>query len=284
MKKITLAGLLVFPVLFACSQEQGNNLPHPQVKTKGIKLLSGLTIAPLQLPFSLPDNGALTETHNEAILYTANSKNGKLNGRWQSWYLNGITCDSGIVVKNLPDGEWKHWNKEGQLIAVRNYSADKFHRVLDEMLRFNAKRNFYYLAALYQKNRPAALQYLSAFYSFPAAGQDKQHTSLKDLVQSNISGSSYKPVFDHCLLDGEYINYFDNGIVKDSGYYKNGLRNGKWIHRDSVGSVWLQGAYQNGHRIKEWKVYDRNNKLIELLFYNHSGQLSWQKKINRQGS
>jgi len=279
MKKIvTAVGGMLMGIL-AISQEQDSRLLHTEMQARGIELVSG--VIRLKLPYTLTDQRAIEQAANDR-LYSANVKGGKLHGNWQSWYANGQPCDSGTLVKNLPDGEWKHWNEQGQLIAIRHYNAIKFHQVLEEILRYNPKRNFYYLSSLYQKNKQAALHHLNVSYSFPGNNVAINYSTLKELVSSNISGQyHYKPVFEQCIQDGLYMNYFADGSVKDSGYYKNGLRYGKWIHRDLAGSNWQQGAYNNGDRIKEWKVYNNDNRLLELIFYNNNGLVNWRKKINR---
>lgn len=279
MKKyISLGGVLFLSVL-VFSQGQENQVNTFEVHSKGNQVFSVLTLKKFSLP--LPERATISETHNGARLFITSVKGAKLNGAWQSWYPTGALCDSGRLVNNLPDGEWKHWNEKGELLAVRHYSVDKFQRVTDEMLRYNPKRSFFYLSELYQKDKQAAINYLDAAYSFPSRRSAPVH-SLRQLVISNISKSdNYKPVFEQCLQDGLYMNFFPGGVIKDSGYYKNGVRTGKWIHRDSADGYWYQGAYQNSIKIKEWKCYDKNNKLLELIFFDNKGHINWRKKINR---
>lgn len=279
MKKyISLGGFLFLSVL-VFSQGQENQVNTFEVHSKESQVFSVLSLKKFYLP--LPESATISETHNGARLFITSVKGAKLNGAWQSWYTTGLLCDSGRLVNNLPDGEWKHWNEKGELLAVRHYSVDKFQRVTDEMLRYNPKRSFFYLSELYQKDKQAAINYLDAAYSFPSRRSAPVHF-LKQLVISNISKSdNYKPVFEQCLQDGLYMNFFPGGVIKDSGYYKNGVRTGKWIHRDSADGYWYQGAYQNNIKIKEWKCYDKNNKLLELIFFDNKGHLNWQKKINR---
>ena len=279
MKKyISLGGVLFLSVL-VFSQGQENQVNTFEVHSKGNQVFSVLALKKFSLP--LPERATISETHNGARLFITSVKGAKLNGAWQSWYPTGVLCDSGRLVNNLPDGEWKHWNEKGELLAVRHYSVDKFQRVTDEMLRYNPKRSFFYLSELYQKDKQAALNYLTATYSFPSGRSAPVH-SLRQLVISNISKSdNYKPVFEQCLQDGLYMNFFPGGVIKDSGYYKNGVRTGKWIHSDSADGYWYQGAYQNNIKIKEWKCYDKNNKLLELIFFDNKGRINWRKKINR---
>ncbi|MGB5029954.1 MAG: hypothetical protein WBO38_15750 [Chitinophagaceae bacterium] len=282
MKKYMSVGGVLFLSVFAFSQGQESQVNAFEVHSKGSQVFSVLALKKFSLP--LPERAIISESYNGTRLFSVSVHGSKLNGNWQSWYATGVLCDSGRLINNLPDGEWKHWNEKGELLAIRHYSADKFQRVMQEMLRYNPKRSFFYLSELYQKDKQAALNYLTAAYSFPSGRSAPVH-SLKQLVISNISKSdSYRPVFEQSLQDGLYMNFFPGGSIRDSGYYKNGVRTGKWIHRDSADGPWRLGAYQHSIKIKEWKYYDKNNKLLELIVYDNRGHINWRKKINRQGN
>jgi antitoxin component YwqK of YwqJK toxin-antitoxin module len=230
--------------------------------------------------FSLPREGTINERLNNNPLFTAGVKNGKLHGKWQSWYQNGVLCDSGRLVRGLPDGEWRYWDDNGQLIAVRSYSADKYQRVSNEMIRYHPKRVSFPLTVLYQKNKQLARKYLDASYSFANTGTKEEGGSLPELIAKNIApGNFYRPVFDHALHHGLFMNFFPDGIVKDSGYYKNGLRQGVWLHRDAKREIKNKGSYVNGVKVKEWKRYDASGKLQELSFYSSQGILKWRKQF-----
>jgi antitoxin component YwqK of YwqJK toxin-antitoxin module len=231
--------------------------------------------------FNRPSKGQWQEEHAGKPLFETHIKNKKLYGTWKSWYTNGQLCDSGYMVNNLPDGIWKYWNKDGTLIAIRQYSAAKYSRVKDEMLRYNSRRSFYYLASLYQHNRAQALHYLSAGYSFSFSKSNTTGSPTK-IVQANVnSGSGYAPVFAHCLHEGLYMNFFSNGAVQDSGYYKDGLKSGKWVHYESAAGISYQGRYLHGVRVKDWKLYNGAQKLQEVIHYDNKGMIEWRKKINR---
>ncbi|MBK9382483.1 MAG: hypothetical protein IPN39_14310 [Chitinophagaceae bacterium] len=282
MKKYMSVGGVLFLSVFAFSQGQESQVNAFEVHSKGSQVFSVLALKKFSLP--LPERAIISESYNGTRLFSVSVHGSKLNGNWQSWYATGVLCDSGRLINNLPDGEWRHWNERGELLAIRHYSADKFQRVMQEMLRYNPKRSFFYLSELYQKDKQAALNYLTAAYSFPSGRSAPVH-SLKQLVISNISKSdSYRPVFEQSLQDGLYMNFFPGGSIRDSGYYKNGVRTGKWIHRDSADGPWRLGAYQHSIKIKEWKYYDKNNKLLELIVYDNRGHINWRKKINRQGN
>lgn len=251
----------------------GNPPMHPvdiSVFTFGKSLFSSY-------PFQLQGEGKITGETSNGAHFTGIVKRGKLNGAWQSRYANGQPMDQGQLVKGIPNGEWKVWNSAGQLIAVRTYNADLFHRIKREVSLNHPKLYTYALTARYKKEGRDAVKFLHAGSSF-IQQRKMQTTDLQDLVSANNSDPGhYHPVFNECLHHGLYLNYFNNGITKDSGYYKNGLRDGVWMHRTTDG-VW-KGAYKNGERMSQWKLYNEAGKLRLIIFYNRNGVEESRKKL-----
>ncbi|RXK57812.1 hypothetical protein ESA94_20040 [Lacibacter luteus] len=228
-------------------------------------------------PFSLTNDGSLQAVTNNGSAYSATGKKGKLHGSWQSSYANGQLLDQGHLIKGVPNGEWKVWNAAGQLIALRTYNADLFHRVKREVELNHPKNYSFAITARYKKEGRDAVKFLQAGSSF--IQQRALRTSdIADLVHINSTDMlHYHPAFNDCLHHGLYMNYFENGIAKDSGHYKEGLRDGVWIHRTTEGT-W-KGAYKNGIRYNEWKLYNAMGKLSLIIFYNKQGKETGRKKM-----
>jgi antitoxin component YwqK of YwqJK toxin-antitoxin module len=229
--------------------------------------------------YNLPESGNLKAYTDEALLYSGTVKGRRLHGKWQSWYSNNQLCDSGTFVKGIPQGEWKYWDSKGQLRAIRHYNAGKLTRIKEEMSRSNPKNTLYPITVLYKKNRKQGEVYLKAGYSFDFTVYHPQRISLKQAVENNINEEEgYRPVFDECLHHGLYMNYYANGLVKDSGYYKNGLRDGLWLQRNTADNSYLTGTYKNGAKHGEWKEYNAAGRLMTFFFYN-KGEEQWRKKM-----
>ena len=275
MRKYIPAGILLLLYLPVIAQEEGKGKSKEFYTAEHIIQYSP-SLKKFSLP--LPLNAQLQESLDGQVLFRINVKKSTLHGVWQSWYLNGQTCDSGRLVRNIPDGEWSIRNHSGRLIAVRTFSAEGYHRVLEEITRPNPRRNFYQLGQIALQNRNLALHYLQAEYSFPDKRKDATFHSIRELVLANANGKSYRPVFENALLDGLYMNYFDNGQVKDSGYYQKGIREGYWIHRESPDMETMAGAYRHGLKDQEWKIYSQDGILLQIMFYR-KGTLRWQKQF-----
>ena len=69
--------------------------------------------------------------------------------------------------------------------------------------------------------------------------------------------------------EGEYIKCWNNGLVCEHYYYKNGEPHGecKWWHNG--GQLWYHTRYKDGKRHGEYKAWDRDGELyIHSLFEN----------------
>lgn len=222
-------------------------------------------------------NGSFSLSDPKGFLFRGHLKNHHLHGAWQSWFENGNILDSGFFFKGIPDGTWKVWNQQGALIAVRTYDADLYQRIFRELQLNHPKIYHYPITGLYKKKGPSVMDYLSAHYSFPAH-TDRDEPLGETIRKNRNSPYQYHPIFQQCLHHGLYVNYLPDGRLKDSGYYKQGLKSGIWVHFQSQTGLLWKGHYKNGFPQKEWKAYNVEGNLQELLFYNEEGKLQWRKK------
>ena len=217
-------------------------------------------------------------SHEGDTVYKAGYKKNKLNGPWISSYANNALCDSGSLKNNMPDGTWKTWYPNGTLRSVREYSAYKLERLKNNLQRYNHKINNDLLITMEKRNPGTFKQHTSAAESFhhyiPAnLSAVSHHIPIKEKAYINSLETSdhYFPPFTECLHDGVYLNYFPNGELRDSGYYKNGFRTGLWIEKGDDGTS-SRGTYHRSFKTGAWSYYNSNGKLIKLMHYNHEGK------------
>jgi antitoxin component YwqK of YwqJK toxin-antitoxin module len=75
------------------------------------------------------------------------------------------------------------------------------------------------------------------------------------------------------------MNYFPSGAVKDSGYYKNGLREGVWMEMIEDENVRSIGYYRHGQKKDIWKYYNPQGKLLYIQHYDRHGRLVGSKEF-----
>jgi antitoxin component YwqK of YwqJK toxin-antitoxin module len=222
-------------------------------------------------------DGNITGSLGNQVIFQTQIKKEKIDGHWKSWHSNGVLLDSGRLKKGIPHSTWKVWDSLGNLTAIRHYDADLFFRIRDEIELNHPRFQHTVLAVRYKREGNAVLNYFRVSHSFPDAVVPTVSTLEKWVLQNQTNLSNYHPVYLECLHHGFYLNKSSEGIVTDSGYYKNGLREGVWTHRDARKGITEKGLYHQGYRKKEWKEYNSKGRLTAISYYNH-GRLIWRKE------
>lgn len=229
---------------------------------------------------SLTNKSIVILKSNTDTMVTAEYKRKVLHGRWMSWHRPGQLYDSGYLDKGIPDGEWKIYYQDGNLRYVRNYDAFLLRKIKNDILREN-RYSFYEIAALFKKNPGAAVKHFNAAISFTNhTPSDRYFTSLAERANQNTSTiHDYYPPFLESLHHGLYINYYPNGAIQDSGYYKYGLKEDIWQEWLENGQIKMAGYYHNGYKKGIWKYYNNMGKLIALKEYNAKGKEVFFKRF-----
>ncbi len=178
-----------------------------------------------------------------------------LNGISRTFHTNGATRDSGDLVMNLPHGEWRFYQPNGQLFSIRNYDAYLWWSIEWSIHLNNPNWNWYQLSEFYFK-RP------KNFYA---------HVDGRATFNDR-----YSPPFSYCVQHGKSVNFHDNGAIADSGYFYKGVKEGLWLSYHENGQLQESGAYKMGKRIGTWKRLYPNGKLQSLRVYKY-GDLVEQK-------
>lgn len=276
--KIASATAVVILLLAVSSSgAQGKyELPTASQVSQGIIFFTGVAIN--HPVFELPANGELNQTKGNIILKAA-VKGHSLHGDWKTYYNENQLMDMGTLVKGVPDGLWQTWYSNGQLKSVRNYSSDLLTRVQQDVTLNHPRISKFAITRRYKKEGGDVLYVLRSSYSYNKGHFEWPEQPFELVVHNALNPSNYSPPFKYALHHGLFLNYFENGVVKDSGYYKEGMRDGLWIHRTEATAGTWKGLYQNGVRQKEWKYYSHAGKLLLIVFFNHKGEEAWRKTM-----
>ena len=63
--------------------------------------------------------------------------------------------------------------------------------------------------------------------------------------------------------DGTFLEYYDNGYLKQKGSYRDGQMHGKWEWRRRDGSLMRTGQFRLGEKTGQWCTYDRTGRLVD---------------------
>jgi|GEM_PF-2570260 antitoxin component YwqK of YwqJK toxin-antitoxin module len=197
-----------------------------------------------------------------SLAFVADANRAGLNGSFVGLYAWGATRDEGLFNNNKPHGIWRGYYPNGTLRFVREYNADKIEAAIAEAYRANPKTSFY----LHTNTGDSPNQVFSSLTS-----------SAASFAHLPAGSEAYRPPFEQCLHHGMYINYFSNGQTKDSGYYKNGRRQGYWTEWYSTGQMKQTGIYDKGEKHSSWKIYNEQGILVQLEEYKHGKHVFTRK-------
>jgi antitoxin component YwqK of YwqJK toxin-antitoxin module len=89
---------------------------------------------------------------------------------------------------------------------------------------------------------------------------------------------------DETIMNGEYIQYYKNGVTKMRGMMKDGKRDGLWKSFYENGSPWSETTFRNGMKEGKTTTWYENEKKRYEGFYSgdkESGHwMFWDEKGN----
>jgi antitoxin component YwqK of YwqJK toxin-antitoxin module len=68
-------------------------------------------------------------------------------------------------------------------------------------------------------------------------------------------------------LEGETLNYYENGVIKEKGKTANGLKEGEWLSYYSTTQLKEKKKYVNDKLDGEYQEYYGNGNLKEKRYY-----------------
>jgi antitoxin component YwqK of YwqJK toxin-antitoxin module len=75
------------------------------------------------------------------------------------------------------------------------------------------------------------------------------------------------------LYENEYLEYYENGNLKEHGQYKSGNEDGIWTYYFSSGQLYKKGKFDDGNKVGEWRIYNPDGTLNKIECYDKNGKL-----------
>ena len=108
-----------------------------------------------------------------------------------------------------------------------------------------------------------------------------QKTKLKKVKYSNskILKEEYQVLRKNKYIKhGEYLYYFENGVIKETGYFSMNKKNGKWEEFNEKGKLERVLKYNSGRKIEDkkfgiWLEYHEKGKVITGFDYEKNERL-----------
>lgn len=217
----------------------------------------------------------------------------KPHGKWKYYYTNGklekiVNWDNG-----LEHGKFIRFNINTEVQEITTYSYGKKEGVYEEYNQGNLRKKGEYkndqLSGIWQ-----------TYYNNDVYPENKNKVeyeiTFKDGYTSKIKYWKYNTNIEYSSDDGYYViynqkiqlknpillngifniyeytgksdEYYENGQLFKTGYYKQGKKEGSWQYYYKNGAVWEEGVYQEGEKIGVWKKYHQNGEIASLGEYD----------------
>ncbi len=180
----------------------------------------------------------------------------------------GTGRDTSEPAAGIKNGQWKNYYVNGQLQSLKNYFGNiqvgqsKFYDSTGNLL----ENEFYNAGRLIQRQEYFANGVLEAFtirsYEEIKNKGDKSYSTIyfDKVFEYYPTGElkSIKIFNENKEQTGKYIEYWENGFVKNEGEYKDEKRNGIFREYYQNGNTKFEGIIKND--IPQDKQYFSNNK------------------------
>ncbi|GAA3600135.1 hypothetical protein Q4Q39_11905 [Flavivirga amylovorans] len=235
---------------------------------------------------------------NKKISSEINYKNGEFNGNYQSYYSNGKTYEIGQSLDNFYNGPWKTFYRDGTLQS--DFIYDKGY-IDGEYKYFDTDGKLYY-DYLYRKGEIIEFRYYDKQGNILSEGRKKggefqftgHHPNGNILSKGlyDIKGGkeglweffsknavlTSKGNYSDGEINGEYINYYNNGKIESKSNYDNGSLSGYYVYYYKNGQLNRQGWNKDGLALGEWRSYYVDGTLKIINFY-HKDKLHGTQKF-----
>ncbi|HBF19976.1 MAG TPA: hypothetical protein DDW81_07740 [Cryomorphaceae bacterium] len=98
------------------------------------------------------------------------------------------------------------------------------------------------------------------------------------VVTAAVSIAQQKPVYEKEGNKVRVTHFYDNGAVKETGTYAaNGNLDGNWVQYNEDGSVNTKAYYNNGMKEGKWFRWDNNGMVMYEIAYESNKLVNVQK-------
>lgn len=107
----------------------------------------------------------------------------------------------------------------------------------------------------------AAILIFSTFCSIQVLGQSRKVYSYYDESKSVIKEEFTLRSDNSKILQGPYIAYYENGVIRIEGNYVNNLAHGEWRFYFQSGRLKMKGKVINGNNTGPWEYYHEDGNV-----------------------
>ena len=197
---------------------------------------------------------------DNSLMGKVNYKAGKLDGLEEYWHENGQLMYKGFSKKGESHGICKFWYKNGQLEAVGN---------MKNGIKTGIHKKYYRNGQMYKKwfyKNGIETKRVEVWYE----NGDKMPVLYDSELE--IKGNLIYIKLSQKLFSGLQKDFYSDGSIKYKILVKDGKKHGEYVEYYENGEYKQSGSYKNGIKEKGFKYYDQDGKEISFKEF---------KKINK---
>jgi antitoxin component YwqK of YwqJK toxin-antitoxin module len=156
------------------------------------------------------------------------------------YYPNDTVARDGVISAGKKVGCWKYYSYEGQFL----YEADYFDTIitLNDSIQFKAK-------GILTDYNDSGVKISDSYIIEKFEKYDCSHTDHYEIRQLMTIWQGIDSVD---RMNGYVKNHYDNGVLQNEGWMKDGLPTGVWKFYDPFGMLNQVGVYVLGKRDGRW--------------------------------
>ena len=185
-------------------------------------------------------------------------------GLWRYFREDMSTKEEGRFKEDKKNGYWKTFDEEGNLLETLKYADGILILDPEELAKLDIKRE-------YHPN--AQVKSLGSYNKGVKEGVHREFSSTGEVTSAKIY--NHGKVTGEGIVDAEgrrqgpWKEFYDSGVLKSAGNYKNGTRQGSWIFYYENGKEEQKGDYHNGKPDGNWKwTYANGQTWRTEVFYD----------------
>ena len=207
-------------------------------------------------------------------------KNDKLEGPYETYFLNGAVKEKGEYKNEKVNGLVIHYyntsvvNAETEFLDGKKTGHQKVYAANGKLLREVNYKNGLYDGSYVDYFKNGKIKTETSFRA------DQQHGIQKTYFITGKLKSEGN--YLNGQQDGEWKYYFENGQVSKSGAFKDGKYNGTWTEYYENGQKESETIYSNGAKNGVYKLYD-DDGIQYAEFQYTAGRIKKYKYMDKSG-
>ncbi len=190
-------------------------------------------------------------------------KDGKKNGTWKEFYLDGTLKIESIYKNGVLNGYYKEFDNTGLLIKMIKYLNGEIIEEITEQTQQTEPQ----AVVKVEKYDNGAIKNTGGFINEIPIGVHKEFAEDGKVLKTDTYNDLGIKISEGIIEEdgkkqGNWTYLYQTGEKLSIGNYKNNLKEGEWTFYAKNGNISQKGSYINDKPHGQWKWYYENGKLL----------------------